>query len=434
MSFTVIRGKSTGADQAPPFAFHVMAKPSGPDCNLDCDYCFYLEKSALYREQKRHRMNRAVLADYIRNYIESHTSQAEVAFTWQGGEPTLMGLDFYRDAVALQQQYGAGRKISNSFQTNGLLVDDDWSRFFAQHDFLVGLSLDGPADIHDEYRVTAGGHPSHALVLRALQSLQQHGAQCNILACVNHRSSQAPLRVYEYFRGLGVRYIQFIPVVERMPTAQHGAIGLTLHGPGGKVLLNALPNAPEQLTDWSVRAADYGAFLNTIFDTWLNRDIGQIHVMNFEWALANYMRQPGAACHHQPTCGRAVVVEHNGDVYSCDHYVYPDYKLGNLSEQSLASLLQSAQQTAFGKDKLTSLPEQCLKCNMLKGCWGGCPKHRFISTQTGEPGLNYLCEGYYAFFAHTAPYLRLMSDLIQQGRSPSEIVGATLMVARRPVA
>lgn len=415
---------------APPFTFHVMAKPSGADCNLDCGYCFYLEKSTLYRDERRHRMNMEVLESYVVNYIASHTEQAEVAFTWQGGEPTLMGLDFYRSAVRLQQQHAAGRKVTNSFQTNGLLINDQWSRFLAEHDFLVGLSLDGPADIHDEYRVTSGGSPSHALVLRALSSLKKHKVRFNILACVNRRSSQEPLRVYEHFLQLGVEYIQFIPIVERLPDAADAAMGFTLHGPDSELLLSASHKVEPMLTSWSVGSEDYGTFLNAIFDIWIKRDVGRIYVMNFEWALANYMGEPGAACHHQPTCGRAVVVEHNGDVFSCDHYVYPNHRLGNLTNQSLAALLQTPQQLKFGEDKLTSLPRQCQQCNMLKGCWGGCPKHRFIETDDGEPGLNYLCKGYYQFFAHTAPYLRAISGLIAQGRSPSEMVGATLMITR----
>ncbi|UIF89950.1 anaerobic sulfatase maturase [Cupriavidus sp. UYPR2.512] len=406
-----------------------MAKPSGSDCNLDCAYCFYLEKASLYPGERKRRMQDDVLAAYVRDYIASHLPGSEVAFTWQGGEPTLLGLDFYRRAVELQQRFGAGRTITNSFQTNGLLLDDAWCAFFARHDFLIGLSLDGPADIHDAYRVTAGGQPSHALVLRALGKLQAHGVRFNVLACVNRRSAREPLLVYEFMRTHGVRHIQFIPVVERLPAAADSAIGLTLHAPGGKVLAPALPGAAASLTEWSVLPADYGNFLNAIFDAWVRRDVGTVHVMNFEWALANYMGEPGAACHHQPTCGRAVVVEHNGDVYACDHYVYPAHRLGNLSAASLADMVESAAQHAFGQDKLRSLPAQCRTCKMLKGCWGGCPKHRFTATRDGEAGLNYLCEGYYGFFSHVAPYLRALSDLIRGGRPASDIMRAVVLRA-----
>jgi uncharacterized protein len=414
-----------------PKPFHAMAKPSGSDCNLDCAYCFYLEKESLYPGARKRRMPDDVLAAYVRNYIESHPEGSEVVFTWQGGEPTLLGLDFYRRAVALQQRFRAGRSISNSFQTNGLLLDEAWCAFFAGHDFLVGLSLDGPADIHDRYRVSAGGQPTHALVMRALARLQAHGVRYNVLACVNRRSAAEPLRVYAFLREHGVRHIQFIPVVERLPGAADQAIGLTLHGPGGKVLAQALPEAAGSVTQWSVLPADYGDFLNAIFDAWVRRDVGEIHVMNFEWALANYMGEPGAACHHQPTCGRAVVVEHNGDVYACDHYVYPAYRLGNLSASSLADMVESTAQHAFGQDKLRTLPAQCRECKMLRGCWGGCPKHRFTATRDGEPGLNYLCAGYYRFFGHVAPYLRAMSALIRGGRPASDIVGAVVLQAGR---
>ncbi|SOZ32851.1 arylsulfatase-activating protein [Cupriavidus taiwanensis] len=414
--------------------FHAMTKPSGSDCNLDCAYCFYLEKAALYEPgpgpgQRKRRMPDDVLAAYVRNYIASHPPGAEVIFTWQGGEPTLLGLDFYHRAVHLQQQLHAGRSIRNSFQTNGLLLDDEWCAFFASHDFLVGLSLDGPADIHDAYRVSAGGQPTHALVMSALATLQAHRVRHNVLACVNRRSAAEPLRTYEFLRAHGVRHIQFIPVVERRPGAADSAIGLTLHGPGGKVLAQALPGAAGSVTEWSVPSGGYGDFLNAIFDVWVRRDVGTVHVMNFEWALANYMGEPGAACHHQPTCGRAVVVEHNGDVYACDHYVYPAYRLGNLGTASLAQMVDSPAQHAFGQDKLRSLPRQCVGCKVLKGCWGGCPKHRFTTTRDGEPGPNYLCDGYYRFFGHVAPYLRTMSELIRAGRPASDVTRAVVLRA-----
>lgn len=419
---------SSAFSDAAKQSFHAMSKPSGSDCNLDCEYCFYLEKEALYPSERKRRMSDDVLSDYVRNYIASQPPGHEVAFTWQGGEPTLLGIDFYKRAIALQKHFGAGRTITNSFQTNGLLLDDTWCQFFADEDFLIGLSIDGPADIHDEYRITKGGKPSHALVVSALERLRKHGARFNVLACVNRRSSREPLRVYEFLRSLGVEYVQFIPVVERRADPASEAIGLTLQGPGGKVLLKARPDTAERLTDWSVLPEDYGNFLNAIFDVWVRRDVGQCYVMNFEWALANYMGEPGAACHHQPTCGNAVVVEHNGDVYACDHFVYPEYRLGNLSEASLSSMLDSPQQTQFGEDKLTTLPQQCRQCSMLRGCWGGCPKHRFAVTRDGEAGLNFLCAGYYRFFSHVAPYLRVLADLIRSGRPASDIVKATLMV------
>ncbi|WP_321815078.1 MULTISPECIES: anaerobic sulfatase maturase [unclassified Paraburkholderia] len=411
--------------------FHAMAKPSGSDCNLDCSYCFYLEKAALYRDSNRHRMSDDVLEAYVRDYIAATPPDHEVVFTWQGGEPSLLGLAFYERAIALQQRYGEGRRIANSFQTNGLLIDEAWCDFFKQHDFLIGLSLDGPAHLHDAYRVTVGGRPSHALVMRALDRLKAWGVRYNVLACVNHRSSQAPLEVYRFLREHGVEYMQFIPVVERAPGEQEREIGLTLRGPGGKVLSAAArPQADTSVTEWSVRPEHYGTFLSTIFDEWIKRDVGNIHVMNFEWALANFMGRPGASCHHQPTCGKAVVVEHNGDVYACDHYVYGDYRLGNLAQNDFASMLDLPLQQRFGRDKFEALPQQCLRCNMLKGCWGGCPKHRFTRSTEGEPGLNYLCQGYYHFFSHCVPWLKALAQIVESGRPASDILQMNVTFSR----
>ncbi|MBV8043948.1 anaerobic sulfatase maturase [Pluralibacter sp.] len=382
-------------------AFHAMAKPSGPDCNLNCAYCFYLEKHALYESSTQPRMSEAILERYVRDYIASVEPESEVAFTWQGGEPTLLGLNFYRHAVALQAKYGAGRKITNSFQTNGILLDDEWCAFFVRHHFLIGLSLDGPEEIHNEYRLTKKGRPTHKLVMRALARLQRHGVQYNVLACVNRRSAQSPEKVYDFLVASGVQFIQFLPVVERCHTSN-------------------------TVTDWSVPPKDYGAFLCKIFDRWIARDVGRVFVMNIEWAFANFVGAPGAVCHHQPTCGRSVIVEHNGDVYACDHYVYPQYHLGNICDHTFAAMLDSHQQVTFGEEKLTTLPEQCQKCPVLRACWGGCPKHRFALTKEGKPGVNYLCEGFRLYFQHLPPYLKAMADLIAIGRPASDIMQAHL--------
>ncbi len=395
-----------------------MAKPSGPDCNLRCAYCFYFEKEGLYPAEGRRRMSDAVLEAYVRGYIESIREEDEVAFTWQGGEPTLLGLDFYRRAVDLQRQYGGGRRISNSFQTNGVLLDKEWCGFFAQNGFLIGLSLDGPADIHDEYRVTAAGKPSHALVMRAMRRLREHGVPYNALACINRRSAREPLRVYEFLKDAGVEFIQFIPVVERSGGAREAAAGLRLHGPGG---------TEGAVTEWSIRPEEYGRFLTEIFDQWRRRDVGRVFVMNFEWALANFMGKHDAVCHHQPTCGRSVVVEHTGDVYGCDHYVYPEHRLGNILERPFAAMLDSPEQEQFGKDKFAKLTAQCKRCKVLKGCWGGCPKLRFTAAENGEAGLSYLCAGFRHFFSHAAPYLRAMCGLIAEGRPAADIMDATLV-------
>ncbi|EMR5619714.1 anaerobic sulfatase maturase [Salmonella enterica] len=403
-------------------AFHAMAKPSGSECNLNCTYCFYLEKHALYRDEAQPRMNDTMLEQYVREYIRSVDPESEVAFTWQGGEPTLLGLDFYRRAVALQHQYGTGRKITNSFQTNGVLLDDAWCEFFVRHNFLVGLSLDGPEDIHNKYRLTKGDRPTHKLVMRALERLQHHGVQYNVLTCVNRYSALAPEKIYDFLVASGVEFIQFIPVVERLPDAAAEQFHLTLHGPG---------EAIGTLTDWSVQPGDYGLFLCKIFDRWIARDVGKVFVMNIEWAFANFVGAPGAVCHHQPTCGRSVVVEHNGDVYACDHYVYPQYHLGNIGEHTFAAMLDSPRQVSFGKDKFSALPDQCRSCPVLKACWGGCPKHRFALTQAGKPGLNYLCEGFRLYFQYLPPYLKAMTDLMVAGRPASDIMQAHLHYAKK---
>ncbi|EJG8058487.1 anaerobic sulfatase maturase [Escherichia coli] len=408
--------------QVPTRAFHVMAKLSGSDCNLNCDYCFYLEKQSLYREKPVTHMDDDTLEAYVRHYIAASEPQNEVAFTWQGGEPTLLGLEFYRRAVKLQAKYGAGRKISNSFQTNGVLLDDKWCAFLAENHFLVGLSLDGPAEIHNQYRVTKGGRPTHKLVMRALTLLQKHHVDYNVLVCINRTSAQQPLQVYDFLCDAGVEFIQFIPVVERLADETAASDGLKLHAPG---------DIQGELKEWSVRPDEFGEFLVAIFDHWIKRDVGKIFVMNIEWAFANFVGAPGAVCHHQPTCGRSVIVEHNGDVYACDHYVYPQYRLGNMHQQTIAEMIDSPQQQVFGEDKFKQLPAQCRSCNVLKACWGGCPKHRFMLDASGKPGLNYLCAGYQRYFRHLPPYLKAMADLLAHGRPASDIMQAHLLVVNK---
>lgn len=400
--------------------FHVMAKPSGPACNLACDYCFYLEKESLFPDRHSRRMAPEVLEAYVRNTIASSPSGSPVTFTWQGGEPTLLGLDFYRRAVELQRIHGAGRKIENSFQTNGTLIDDDWATFLAEHKFLVGLSLDGPAPIHDLSRTYRSGAPTHHLVMAALERLQRAGAAFNIMACVDRYSSRHPLEIYRFFKQHGVEFIQFIPIVERLAGARYADAGFTFEGPDRDSASVVAPFAVEPLA--------WGRFLTTIFEEWRRSDVGKVFVMNFEWSLAAFMGQPGVVCVHQKDCGRAVIAEHNGDVYSCDHFAYPEYKLGNLTSDSLATMIDSARQQAFGKAKSETLPAQCRGCKYLGGCWGGCPKHRFLKTADGEPGLNYLCAGYTHYLHHIAPFLKLIADLIRAGRQPAEIMQMTIMV------
>lgn len=413
---------SPSIDNAAPSSagFHIMAKPSGPACNLDCSYCFYLEKEALFPGKKMRRMSDEVLEAYVRNTIASTRRGNPVSFTWQGGEPTLLGVDFYRKAVALQQRYGAGRQIDNSFQTNGTLIDDEWAAFLAENRFLVGLSLDGPEEIHNRFRRYRSGAPTFELVLAALKRLQKHGVEYNVLACVDNNSAQHPLEVYRFLKGEGVKFMQFTPVVELLAGSRDKARGLDLSGPDTK----EAANDEARLAPFSVRPDDWGRYLSAVFEEWSRNDVGEIFVMNFEWTLASIVGAPGVVCVHQPTCGRAVIAEHDGTVYSCDHFVYPEYRLGNLVETSLAAMVDSTQQQAFGRAKADTLPGQCRACPFLKLCWGGCPKHRFLRTANGEPGLNYLCQGYARYFASAVPTLQRIAALLNAGRDVREVMAA----------
>ena len=372
-------------------------------------------------------MDAALLEAYIRNYLAAMDDNDEVAFTWQGGEPTLMGLDFFKQALALQRCYGQGRRITNSLQTNGLLLDAKWCEFLVANNFLVGISLDGPAHIHDAFRHTPSGGPSHAQVMRGLRLLQQYQVPYNVLACVNSESAYHPLEVYDFLRSEGVIFIQFIPIVERQEEAQ--ATGIALHAVEKPAW--SMNEACRKVTPWSVVPQEYGKFLTAIFDVWIKQDVGTVFVMNFEWALANYMGQPGTVCHHQPTCGRSLVLEHMGEIYACDHYVYPQFQRGHLLASPLADLVDGPEQEQFGRDKYETLSDRCRQCSMLKGCWGGCPKHRFIR-ELGEKGnSSYLCDGYYHYFGYIVPYLKVLSQLLQSGRQASDIIGSELVFVSR---
>lgn len=398
-----------------PASFHVMAKPSGALCNLDCRYCFYLDKETLYAPGGRVRMGDDVLSAYVRQQFESQRG-AEVVFAWQGGEPTLLGVEFFERAVALQRRHGAGRTVQNAFQTNGVLLDDAWGAFLRRENFLVGLSVDGPAALHDAYRVDKAGRPTWERVMCGLEVLRRHGVDFNTLTVVHRGNVQHPLEVYRFLQEIGARHLQFIPLVERLPGEQTRARGLT-HAPpphhGGDEV---------QVTDWTVPAEGYGEFLVRVFDHWVRHDVGRTFVQLFDVSLGIWMGLPAGLCLFRETCGDGVALEHNGDVYSCDHFVYPEYRIGNLLETSLGDLVRGTRQRAFGAAKADTLPQYCRRCDVRFACNGECPKNRFLRTPDGEPGLNYLCAAYQRFFRHAGPALRTMAALIQHRRSPAEVM------------
>lgn len=395
-----------------------MAKPSGSACNIGCSYCFYLEKEHLYPDTKRFRMSPAVLEAYVRDYIAAQPGP-HVSFAWQGGEPTLMGVDFFREAVALQKRYGEGRQIENAFQTNGTLLDDEWGEFLAANQFLVGLSIDGPRHLHDAYRVTKGGEPTFDRVMAGLAVLKKHKVEFNTLTTLHRKNAVHAKEVYRFLRETGSGFMQFIPIVERAAPEQSKTPGLWLAPPPDHAETAELDG---QVTPWSVRPADFGTFLCTIFDEWVREDVGRVYVQQFDAALANWVGQPAGVCLFSKNCGRAMAIEHNGDIFSCDHYVYPAYKLGNLVETPLAELADDPRQLAFGEAKSKSLPRYCRECPVRFACHGECPKHRFLRTPEGEPGLNYLCAGYKKFFHHIEPAMNTMAALLRACRAPMEIM------------
>jgi uncharacterized protein len=401
-----------------------MTKPIGPICNLDCRYCFYLEKEDLYHQEKRKErpswaMPPDVLESYIRQYIEAQ-DVPEIQFAWQGGEPTLLGVRFFEEVVALQKKYAGGKKIANAFQTNGTLLDDDWGRFLAENGFLVGLSVDGPRDLHNTYRVDKKGRPTFDAVMAGMEILKNYKVEFNTLTVVNRKNSRVPLEVYRFLRKHGSGFMQFIPLVERAAPGP-------LSGTDGLIQLSlAAPPKPDSekspVTEWSVRAADYGTFLTSLFDEWVRFDIGKTFVQQFDVALGIWAGHGSSLCVFSETCGKALAMEHNGDLYSCDHYVYPEFRLGNLRESSLDTLINAPFQKKFGTDKRDMLPEYCKKCDVRFACNGECPKHRFIKTPDGEWGLNYLCPAYKTFFTHIDPYMRAMTQLLRAGRAPAELM------------
>jgi uncharacterized protein len=398
---------------------HVVAKPIGPVCNLNCEYCFYLEKQALFGEGENYRMNDAVLAAYITHYITSQPTPV-VEFVWQGGEPTLLGVDFFKRVIELQKSFTAQKTIINSLQTNGTLLTDQWCDFLKKHNFLVGISIDGPKEIHDRYRLDRNGNGSFEKAMSGLKLLQKHGVDYNVMACVARDTAAKPLEVYRFLKQSGVKFIQFTPIVERITDSSSKECGLCLAGPAS--LDKKEQNV--EVTDWTVFPEGYGGFLIAVYEEWVRNDVGEIFVMNFEWALNAWIGNPSSVCIHAEQCGRSLVIEHNGDVYACDHCVYPQYKLGNILTDTLPDMVDKSLQSGFGIAKETALPRWCRECDVLAACRGGCPKHRFGQTIYGEPGLHYLCEGYRKFFLHIRKYLRVITQLLEYGYPASRVMEA----------
>ncbi len=423
-------GRAGGAAPGPP-AFHLLAKPTGATCNLDCAYCFFLSKEMLY-PGSRFRMADELLEAYIRQLIEAHRVP-EVTIAWQGGEPTLMGVDFFRRSVAYVEKHRRpGMRVEYTIQTNGTLIDDELAAFFREHDFLVGISIDGPRAMHDAYRVDKGGAPTFDRVMRGLELLRKHGVEYNALTTLHHANADHPVEVYRFLRDdCGVRFMQFIPIIERLPAPSIDvpledlelAPGLAVRAPWTSWRDRPLYRQEGELvTDRSITAEQYGAFLVGVFEEWVRRDVGEVYVQMFDVALAAWYGEPHGLCIHSETCGSALALEHTGDLYSCDHFVEEAHRLGNITETPLAELVASEQQRAFGLAKRETLPRHCRECDVRFACHGGCPKDRFIRTPDGEAGLNYLCAGYKAFFHHVDGPMRAMSELLRRGRAPAELM------------
>lgn len=394
-----------------PFShpIYVMPKPVGSACNLACKYCYYLEKKRFYPDASRQMMSDATLEEFIKQYIAAQTTP-EVMFTWHGGEATLRPVDFYRKAVALQRKYGVGRRIENCLQTNATLLTDEWCRFLKDEGWLVGVSIDGPEEFHNEYRLNQAGKPSFMNVMRGVKLLQRHGVEWNALAVINDFNADYPEDFYHFFKEIGCRFIQFTPVVERVKSDSM----LADVASGG------------QLTDFSVTPEQWGEFLCRLFDEWVKADVGEVFIQLFDATLANWVGVTPGVCTLAPQCGHAAAMEWNGDVYSCDHFVFPDYKLGNIHQSTIIEMMSSERQLKFGADKRDSLPKECKACKWLFACNGECPRNRFAVTRSGEPGLNYLCSGYKRFFEHVAPYMDFMKRELEAGRPPANVNGLKL--------
>ena len=401
------------------FPLYVMVKPVGPLCNMDCEYCYYLEKKELYPEKKGFKMSEELLERFTNDYINCQTSPF-VQFTWHGGESLLRGIDFYRKAIRLQQQYGRGHKISNSIQTNGLLLNDEWCRFFKDNNFLVGISIDGPERIHDHYRKDCGGRGTFKRVMRGIELLQKHEVEFNTLSVINDYNVNYPVEIYRFLKETGSRYMQFTPIVERLGTRDDGLELLTV------------ADNPEdtETASWSVPPLAYGNFYIRMFDEWVQRDVGKYYVQLFDATLACMVGEQPGVCLYAKICGHALAMEHNGDIYACDHFVYPEYFRGNIVNNSLIPITLSKEQIRFGNDKRNLLPQQCQNCRYLTLCNGECPKNRISVTSDGEYGLNYLCPGLKKYFQHVYPYMEYMAEELRNQRPPANIMRSNLVLNR----
>ena len=401
-----------------PLAFHLLAKPTGAVCNLDCSYCFFLSKEMLY-PGSRFRMADELLEEYLRQLIDAHAEVPEVTIAWQGGEPTMMGVDFFRRSIELAEEYlKPGQRAAYTIQTNGTLLDEEWAAFFKEHYFLVGISIDGPREMHDAYRINKGGKGSFDQVMRGLGFLRDAGVEWNALTTVHARNGEHGREVYRFLRdACDARFVQFIPIIERVAEAADGEV------PWSSWRDRPLyEQKGELVTNRSIGGEQYGRFLIEVFEEWVRRDVGEVYVQMFDVALANWVGEPPGLCVHSETCGLALALEHTGDLYSCDHFVEPAYKLGNIVEHRMLDLVASQQQRQFGLDKRDTLPQFCLDCDVRFACHGGCPKDRFIRTPDGEAGLNYLCPGFKTFFHHVDAPMRFMAERLRAGGAPAEIV------------
>jgi uncharacterized protein len=395
-----------------PDSFSIMVKPTGPVCNLNCTYCYYLEKKRLFGEKNNFRLTDELLENFIKYYIDA-IKVPVVTFIWQGGEPTLLGLDYFRNVIRLQKKYANGKSIENAFQTNGTMLTDDWCKFFTDNKILVGISIDGEEHNHDHYRKTPAGGPTFKRVMKGIELLHKNKAEFNTLSCVNNYNASYASETYRFLKRIGSGFIQFLPVIERM----------ALHKDGNELSLVNQGFADESVvTEWSVSAEGFGKFLITIFNEWVRNDVARYYVQIFDATLANYAGEMPGLCVFAETCGDALVMEHNGDLYSCDHFVYPEYLLGNISDGPLTGFAKSQRQFDFGIAKRNTLPGYCLRCDVRYACHGECPKHRFISTPAGKPGLNYLCNGYKMFFKHVEPYMEFMARELKNKRAPANVM------------